>query len=147
MFRRALAITLAALVLALCNGCATVRPPGGVRPVDRTLETTGYCKCKKCCGWKRTWYGRAVDKATGKPKKVGVTASGLRAKPGRTIAADTRRYPLGTIMYIPGYGYGRVEDRGSAITQDKIDLYFKSHKKALEWGRQKKTVRIWIRRR
>ena len=36
---------------------------------------------------------------------------GRRARLG-TIAADTRRYPFGTIMYVPGYGYGRVEDRG-----------------------------------
>ena len=41
-------------------------------------------------------------------------ASGKMAKVG-TIAADTSVYPFGTIMYIPGYGYGEVQDVGGAI--------------------------------
>jgi 3D (Asp-Asp-Asp) domain-containing protein len=47
-------------------------------------------------------------------------------------------------MYIPGYGYGRVEDRGSAIEGDHIDLFFKSHKAAKRWGKQTKRVVIWL---
>ncbi len=79
----------------------------------------------------------------GQRKIVGMTASGAMVKPG-TIAADTSVYPFGTIMYIDGYGYGRVEDRGGAIKGQHIDLYFKSHKQALIWGRKNKTVKIWI---
>ncbi len=60
-----------------------------------------------------------------------------------TIAADTRYYPFGTRMYVPGYGWGRVEDRGGAIKgKDRIDLYFKSHQDALQWGRRKLRVQI-----
>lgn len=60
-----------------------------------------------------------------------------------TIAADTRYYPFGTRMYVPGYGWGQVEDRGGAIKgRDRIDLYFKSHQEALEWGRKKVKVTI-----
>ena len=60
-----------------------------------------------------------------------------------TIAADTRYYPFGTRMYIPGYGWGVVEDRGGAIKgPDRIDLFFDSHSDALKWGRQKVQVRI-----
>jgi hypothetical protein len=67
----------------------------------------------------------------------------LFAKDG-TVAADTRYYQFGTRMYIPGYGYGRVEDRGSAIKgQHRLDVYFKSHQKALNWGRQDVHVRIF----
>ena len=55
-----------------------------------------------------------------------------------TIAADTSYYPFGTFMDIPGYGKGIVEDRGSAIKgPNRIDIFFRSHSKALEWGRQK----------
>lgn len=79
----------------------------------------------------------------GYPKKVGVTASGQKAKPG-TIAADTARYPFGTQMYVPGYGYGIVQDRGGAIKGDRIDLFFKCHKDALQWGRVKKDVYVWL---
>jgi hypothetical protein len=60
-----------------------------------------------------------------------------------TIAADTRFYPFGTRMYIPGYGWGTVEDRGGAIKgPERIDLYFSSHQEALEWGRKKVQVTI-----
>ncbi|MCX5896174.1 MAG: 3D domain-containing protein [Proteobacteria bacterium] len=60
-----------------------------------------------------------------------------------TIAADTQYYPFGTVMYVPGYGRGIVEDRGSAIKgSQRIDLYFTSHGKARTWGRQKLPVKI-----
>jgi len=60
-----------------------------------------------------------------------------------TIAADTKYYPFGTRMYIPGYGWGIVEDRGGAIKgPDRIDLYFDSHQDALQWGRRKVAVEI-----
>jgi len=60
-----------------------------------------------------------------------------------TIAADTKYYPFGTRMYVPGYGWGKVEDRGGAIKgPDRIDLYFNSHNEALQWGRKKVKVNI-----
>lgn len=60
-----------------------------------------------------------------------------------TIAADTRHYPFGTRMYVPGYGWGRVEDRGGAIKgPTRIDLFFDSHQDALHWGRRKLPVQI-----
>ena len=114
-----------------------------------TLETTGYCPCGSCCGWKRNWLGRPVvvsGPGRGNPKKVGYTSSGTKAQPG-TLAADTTIFPFGTIMYIPGYGYGRVEDRGSDIKGYHIDLFFTNHASAERWGRIKKPVKVWIFRR
>ena len=61
-----------------------------------------------------------------------------------TIAADTRHYPFGTRIYVPGYGYGVVTDRGSAIQGPGIiDIYFRSHGRALQWGRQNLKVTIY----
>ena len=78
----------------------------------------------------------------GKRKQIGITSSGVRAV-GGTIAADIRYYPYGTVMIIPGYGKGVVEDTGSAIKgPDRIDVYFKTRKKALQWGRQTMEVKI-----
>ncbi|HOJ34204.1 MAG TPA: 3D domain-containing protein [Candidatus Hydrogenedentes bacterium] len=139
---------VAAVILAssMLFGCATIRPPKGARYMEKTMETTGYCPCKKCTGWRRTWYGKPVyayGPNEGKYKPVGVTASGTKARKG-TIAADTTVFPFGTIMFIPGYGYGRVEDRGSAITNDHIDLFFRRHSDAVKWGKQVKPVRIWL---
>lgn len=60
-----------------------------------------------------------------------------------TIAADTKYYPFGTRMYVPNYGWGVVEDRGSAIKgPNRIDLYFNSHNEALQWGRRNVPVTI-----
>ncbi|HBF33418.1 TPA: hypothetical protein DDW35_02520 [Candidatus Sumerlaeota bacterium] len=60
-----------------------------------------------------------------------------------TLAADTRYYPYGTRMYVPEYGWGVVEDTGSAIKgQSKLDVYFYWHFRAEEWGRQNLEVSI-----
>lgn len=129
------------------SGCASIRPPANVRPVLRTMETTAYCACGKCCGWTRNWYGRPVVAAgprKGHPKKVGLTAGGTKARKG-TIAADTSRYPFGTVMFVEGYGYGIVEDRGGAIRGDRLDLFFPSHGAALQWGRRVLPVTVWLR--
>ncbi len=60
-----------------------------------------------------------------------------------TIAADTRYYPFGTRMYVPGYGWGVVADRGGAIKgPDRIDIFYDSHGDALQWGRRRVEVII-----
>ncbi|MDZ4198748.1 MAG: 3D domain-containing protein [Kiritimatiellia bacterium] len=146
-------LLLAALLVGLWgSGCGGRRHlldsiPANRRPWPEIeqLEVTAYCPCGSCCNWRRNWRGRPVVAAgpdAGKPKLIGMTASGTRARPG-TLAADTRLFPFGTIMYIPGYGYGRVEDRGSAIVGAKLDVYFDSHSRALEWGRQTLNVKVW----
>jgi len=46
-------------------------------------------------------------------------------------------------MYVPGYGWGVVTDRGSANKgPNRIDLFFLLHDEALSWGRKKVEVRI-----
>ncbi len=143
-----LRLALVAIALLCVGGCVAfgfgrsgMRPERGAKSREIVLETTGYCKCGDCCGWRRTWYGRPITRS-GKPKKVGITASGVRARPG-TLAADTSLFPFGTNMHIPGYGYGVVQDRGGDIKGRHIDLYFRSHRAALEWGRKKVKVRVW----
>lgn len=135
---------IAGMCVLLQCGCVGIRPPAGSVMVERRMLTTGYCSCGKCCGWERKWW-YAVD-ASGKEKKVGVTASGTSAHSG-TIAADTQRYPFGTVMNIPDYGYGRVEDRGGSIKGDHIDLFFESHKAALKWGKRWRNVKIWFKQK
>lgn len=63
-----------------------------------------------------------------------------------TIAADTRYYSFGTKIYVPGYGWGVVEDRGGDIKgPERLDLYKDSHDDALAWGRQ--TLYVTIERK
>ncbi|MCF7849570.1 MAG: 3D domain-containing protein [Kiritimatiellales bacterium] len=135
------------VLVVLLSGCATRRYaiPRNAQARIYTMETTGYCKCKKCCGWKRNWLFQPVYASgpnKGKRKKVGITAAGTKAKPG-TLAADIRYFPFGTVMYIPQYGYGRVEDIGGGIKGMHIDLYFRTHEEALQWGRRNTKVKVW----
>lgn len=138
-------VTLAIAGSFCLGGCSLFFLPrdqtrGLVRGKVVWMETTAYCPCGICCGWKLDKFGRPViakGRNRGKSKAVGITASGTRARPG-TLAADTRYYPFGSVMYIPGYGYGIVEDRGGDIKgRKRLDLFFHTHQEARNWGRQK----------
>ena len=60
-----------------------------------------------------------------------------------TIAADLNVFPLGTVLFVPGYGYGVVADTGSAIKGNRLDLYYETVKDVYnQWG--KKTVDVYI---
>ncbi len=141
-----LAALASAIVFGGCSLLLRETDDDGVYGRFVTIETTAYCSCGKCCDWKYDAAGRPVHskgRQKGKPKTVGLTASGKMARPG-TIAADTRYYPLGTLLYVPGYGYGVVEDRGGDIKgRRRIDLYFETHQEALRWGRQKLDVVVF----
>lgn len=152
MKQHILYITVLALVVTgLGTGCAhSPRKdiPRGARERTVPMEVTGYSDDKKSTNWKRNWLFQPViasGPSKGKPKKVGITASGTKAKPG-TLAADTNYYPFGTVMYIPGYGWGKVEDRGGAIKgPNRLDLFYSSKKDAYQWGRRKNVpVKVWL---
>jgi 3D (Asp-Asp-Asp) domain-containing protein len=58
------------------------------------------------------------------------------------IAVDPTVIPLGTRVFIPGYGYAIADDIGGAIKGNKIDMAFESRSEALQFGRQTVTVYI-----
>lgn len=116
-------------------------------PRHMIVEATAYCPCGECCNWRRSWLGLgppviASGPSRGRPKAVGITASGTRARRG-TVAADLSVLPFGTVLYVPGYGWGRVEDTGASIRGQAIDLFFDSHDDALRWGRRRIRVEVW----
>lgn len=69
------------------------------------------------------------------------TAMGTEIRYG-VAAVDPNVIPLGTRLYIEGYGYARAEDTGGAIKGNKIDLVFGSKSQSNNWGRR--TVRVTI---
>ena len=75
----------------------------------------------------------STGKSPGDPG-YGVTASGTTAGPG-TLAAPGN-ISFGTRMYVPGYGWGTVEDRGGAIQGSHLDVWFETVAEARRWGRQ-----------
>ena len=58
------------------------------------------------------------------------------------VATDPYIIPMGTKLYIMGYGEAVAADVGSAIKGNRIDLAFMSRREALEWGRRRVTVYI-----
>ncbi len=69
----------------------------------------------------------------------GYTATGLKAQYG-VVAVDPAVIPLGTRLYIPGYGFAIAADTGSAIVGDRIDLCFDNGWQAIDWGVKDVTV-------
>ncbi|HIY13029.1 MAG TPA: 3D domain-containing protein [Candidatus Agathobaculum merdipullorum] len=82
-------------------------------------KLTFYCPCELCNG---------VAGAK--------TASGTTPTEGRTIAVDSSVIPLGSRVYIEGYGVFIAEDTGGAIKDNKIDVFVSSHDRAYELGVQ-----------
>jgi 3D (Asp-Asp-Asp) domain-containing protein len=66
------------------------------------------------------------------------TASGKKAvrNPNgySTIAVDTNVIPMGTKLYVEGYGYAVAADRGSGVVGKFIDVYFNTREEACDWG-------------
>ena len=72
----------------------------------------------------------------------GKTASGRTAGYG-IVAVDPKVIPLGTNLYVEGYGYAVAGDTGGVIKGNKIDLCFeKSNKELMAFGRKSVTVYI-----
>jgi 3D (Asp-Asp-Asp) domain-containing protein len=69
----------------------------------------------------------------------GITATGHPAGRG-IVAVDPRVIPLGTRLYIPGYGYAIAGDTGGAIVGYRIDLGYTSNRDAMLFGRRAVTV-------
>lgn len=91
---------------------------------------THYDCCVLCCG-----------------KTDGITASGVKAVSGVTVAVDTSIIPLGSDVLVD-YGdgvinYYRADDTGSAIKGNKLDLCVSSHQEAINLGVRTATV-YWV---
>ena len=75
-----------------------------------------------------------------------ITASGtspVRNPDGiSTIAVDPSVIPIGTKVYVEGYGYAIAADTGGAIKGHIIDLYLNSESECENWGRRKVKVSI-----
>jgi len=89
------------------------------------VEATAYCPASCCCG-------KYAD---------GITATGADAYT-MGVAVDPKVIPLGSTVCIPGYGTVIADDVGGAIKGDKIDVRFRTHQEAREWGRQLRTITI-----
>ena len=90
-----------------------------------TVEATAYtAECEGCIGITKT----GVD---------------LNANPdAKVIAVDPSIIPLGSKVYVEGYGYATAEDTGGAIKGNRIDVFVPEQNDALQWGRKQVKVTI-----
>jgi len=90
-----------------------------------TMVATAYDGCYEC---NKPYYGY--------PSYIGLPlARGI-------VAVDPRVIPMGTKLYVEGYGNAIAADQGNAIKGNRIDLYFDTHQQALNYGM--KTVKVTI---
>jgi 3D (Asp-Asp-Asp) domain-containing protein len=100
------------------------------------FEYTGYDSCVACCGQ----YAKNRPVVNG--KEIVYTASGEIAS-NLTVAVDPNVIPLGSLLYLEGYGVRIAQDTGSAVKGNVIDIYFDNHEDAWNVGRQKGR-KVWI---
>jgi len=75
----------------------------------------------------------------------GTTATGvdLKANPdAKVIAVDPSVIPLGSKVYVEGYGVATAADTGGAIKGNRIDVFIPSEQDAINWGKKQVTVKI-----
>lgn len=89
------------------------------------MEATGYDPGPISCG----------------PHATGRTYTGMVARHG-VVAVDPRVIPLGTRVYIDGYGQAIAADIGSAIKGNRIDLCFNTYGEAIRFGRRQ--IRVYL---
>lgn len=112
----------------------------GTRIVVRTMETpAGTIRYTDVLDMEATAYYPGPE-STG-VWADGFTAIGLKAGHG-VIAVDPSVIPLGTKVYIPGYGIAVAGDVGGAIKGNIVDLAFDTYREAMHFGRQR--VKVYI---
>ncbi|MHA6261334.1 3D domain-containing protein [Sporosarcina sp. CAU 1771] len=92
---------------------------------EMTVTATAYTAyCKGCSG--TTAYG--ID---------------LRSNPNqKVVAVDPRVIPLGTKVWVEGYGEAIAGDTGGAIKGNKIDVFIPSYESAMKWGRKQVRIKV-----
>ena len=119
--KKKLLVVIAMLVVAsgiIFTGSTSTKAEDNEVQYLGKYKLTAYCGCKKCSG---KWGTR--------------TASGKKAKQGRTIAVDRRKIKLGTKVKINGKTYV-AEDVGGGVKGKHIDVFFSSHKQTMKFGKK-----------
>lgn len=120
---------------AKASGNALAAKAANMTPTVKTLNASAYT-------------ASTCDKSPSSPS-YGITASGARASAWCTVAAG-KGYPIGTIIYIPYFankpngGWFVVQDRGGAISNNKLDIYFNTYNECINFGRRNLECYIYL---
>ena len=120
-----------------------VQEPGSRIPVGRQLGLArGYevmpLSTFSVSSSEGTWMESTAYSAY---ETSGITATGEAVRHG-IAAVDPNMIPLGSKLYVEGYGHALAADVGGAIQGNRIDLGFDSYQEALDWGRRDVKVHV-----
>lgn len=114
------------ILSAIKSRIADIQPAGMTLVGEWTMTATAYYA-----------FGSGGNDINGN----GITATGLRARKG-IVAVDPRVIPLGTKLFIPGYGEALAADTGGWIKNDRIDLCFETLEECFRFGRR--IIRVYL---
>lgn len=98
--------------------------PSNVKKTIKMSSTAYTANCKGCSG-------------------ITKTGLNLRKNPSlKVIAVDPKIIPLGSKVWVEGYGIAVAGDVGSAIKGKKIDIFMSKKSTAKNWGRKTVTVKL-----
>ncbi|WP_062105392.1 3D domain-containing protein [Bacillus niameyensis] len=120
-----------------------------VKPATKKASTSKKTTTAKKSASKKTTYKTLTVKATAYTASCkgcsGITATGINLKKNpnaKVISVDPKVIPLGTKVWVEGYGEAIAGDTGGAMKGNKIDLHMSTKNKALNWG--VRTVKIKV---
>lgn len=87
-------------------------------------------------------FSRALDVVASAYTYTGHNTSSGTAPGFGTVAVDPGVIPMGSKLYIEGYGYATALDRGSSIVGNRVDVFMESYSQARLWGVRR--VRVYI---
>jgi len=105
------------------------------------LASRGTFEQPLTLGEERTFIVTAYSQRPEEGTEDGITFTGLPVAYG-IVAVDPRVIPLGSVLWIEGYGYALSADIGGAIKSNRLDVFFPDTQKALEFGRRECRVRL-----
>jgi uncharacterized protein YabE (DUF348 family) len=109
-------------------------------PVDRVVQVGTMQVVSR--GGNNLRFSRAYDMVATAYTHTGYnTSTGIRPYVG-VVAVDPSVIPMGSRLYVEGYGYGRAMDKGSAIKGNRIDVFMDTQSQALSWGRR--SVKVYL---
>lgn len=129
------AVATTAATSAAASGNSLAAKVEGKTPSVVTLNASAYTA--STCGKSPSSSG------------YGITACGARASAWCTVAAG-KGYPIGTIIYIPYFankpngGWFVVQDRGGAISNNKLDIYMSTYNECINFGRRNLECYIYV---
>lgn len=107
------------------------------KPNSRAISRGSYTRTKVL-----TMESTAYTPDAGRKNPTFRTSTGTRAEYG-VVAVDPKVIPMGTLLYVEGYGFGIAEDTGGAIKGNIIDVCVETRAEAYKWGRREVKVHIF----